>query len=119
MNDKIKYREINQCNMFGEVLKKWGSIKSIENELGISNTSINSCCRGRRGSAGGFKFEYADCDRKKDFKQFEKERKFKTNNGDIIFYLKFLENKLQTTNIGDIISYLENKDAEMLINTKN
>lgn len=42
------------------LIKIWDCIKDVERELGIFGTSISACCRGKRKTAGGFIWKYAD-----------------------------------------------------------
>lgn len=50
---------IVQLTFDGQFIKKWSCSAEVERELGIARQSINSCCRGRNKSAGGFKWMYA------------------------------------------------------------
>ena len=44
----------------GKVIKKWASITEAANVTGINKVSIGYVCRGKRKSAGGFGWRYAD-----------------------------------------------------------
>lgn len=44
----------------GKVIKKWDSINAAANALRISDSSIGDVCKGRKKSAGGFIWRYAD-----------------------------------------------------------
>ena len=43
-----------------EVIREWPSIIQVERELGINQSSISRCCKGKKyyKSAGGFKWKY-------------------------------------------------------------
>ena len=47
---------ILQYDIKGNLIKEWGSVTEATNELNINN--IQACCKGRRKTAGGFKWEY-------------------------------------------------------------
>ena len=42
------------------VVKEWSSIKIAAKSVGVTPSCITSCCRGRKASAGGFKWKYKD-----------------------------------------------------------
>jgi len=42
----------------GEVIKQWNSTYEIFEALRIDNSSITKCCKGKRFSAGGFRWSY-------------------------------------------------------------
>lgn len=50
---------IVQLTLDGQFIRKWPAGNEVERELGISNSNINKCCRGKLNSAGGFKWMYA------------------------------------------------------------
>lgn len=41
-----------------ELIKIWDSMMDVERELGIANSHISSCCKGKLKSAGGFVWKY-------------------------------------------------------------
>ena len=43
-----------------ELIKLWDSTMDVERELRINNSHISECCRGKRKSAGGFKWRYVE-----------------------------------------------------------
>lgn len=51
-----------QFTLDGELIRKWGSMKSVENKLGINRGNISNCCSGRCKSVGGFIWKYYDLD---------------------------------------------------------
>lgn len=53
------YVEIIQFSLNWEFIKKWYWAKDIERNLKIWNSSIISCCKGRRKTAGGFIWKYS------------------------------------------------------------
>ena len=55
---KSNCKKIIQLNLSGEIIKVWKSIISIEKELGINKQNICSACKGKRKTAGGFKWKY-------------------------------------------------------------
>ena len=58
---------VNQLDLDGNFIKRWDSARRVLNELGICANSICAICKGKRNrvTAGGFKWEYADKERKK------------------------------------------------------
>lgn len=55
-----KAKEIYQCDLQGNLIKKFRMITDAENELGIRHTSIVGCAKGRYKSAGGYIFVYPE-----------------------------------------------------------
>lgn len=53
-----KSKQIVQLDMEKQIIKKWGSSREIERELGIDHRLISECCRGKRNSVGGFKWMF-------------------------------------------------------------
>lgn len=49
---------IVQLTLDGQFIKKWAAASEVERELGINRSSIIQCCKGKRKSAGGFKWMY-------------------------------------------------------------
>lgn len=49
-----------QFTKSGEFIRKWDSIIQVERELGISNSNISMCCKGKRKSAYSYKWQYVD-----------------------------------------------------------
>ncbi len=43
----------------GEIIKKWNCISDVTRALGIFQSNITNCCKGRIKSTGGFKWKYA------------------------------------------------------------
>lgn len=43
----------------GCCIGKWDSMSDVERELGIHNSMIASCCKGKQKTAGGYKWKYA------------------------------------------------------------
>ena len=56
--EKIKIKVIQINNNTGEILKIWDSAADVERELGIYHSNITACCKGKKKSAGGFKWKY-------------------------------------------------------------
>lgn len=51
-----KVQQLDKKTM--EVIKTWDCIREVQYELGICAINIISCCKGRRKTAGGFKWRY-------------------------------------------------------------
>lgn len=64
-NRKIKTRnnlkkEINQYSKDGNFIKRYEAIIDVEKELKISNSNVSKCCKGKRKTAGGYIWRYAN-----------------------------------------------------------
>ena len=59
-NNLLKCRPVNQYDMNGNFIKKWKGSEYAMIELGIWNVNIVNCCRGKRKTAGGFVWSYAN-----------------------------------------------------------
>lgn len=53
-----KSKSILQMDINNNIIKIWDSMVDIEKELNISSGKICMCCKGKRKTTGGFKFEY-------------------------------------------------------------
>ena len=45
-----------------ELIKIWDSMHDVTRELGIANSSISACCKGKLKSAGGYIWKYLEGD---------------------------------------------------------
>ena len=50
---------IVQLSKDGQFIKKWGAAREAQRELGIDSGDISKCCKGKKKSAGGYKWKYA------------------------------------------------------------
>lgn len=55
---KSKSIPILQFSKDGELVQKWDSVIEASRELGFYHSSIIECCKGRRKSAGGYRWKY-------------------------------------------------------------
>lgn len=53
-------RKIKQYSLEGEYIAEFNYIREAKRYLNIDGSSISACCRGKRKSAGGFIWKYAD-----------------------------------------------------------
>jgi len=67
--------EIYQCDMDGNLLKKFDSIAMAEKELNIHHSRIVNCAKGRDKSAGGYIFVYPEDFPIKDIESHKKKVK--------------------------------------------
>lgn len=58
-NESRRGLVINQIDRNGDLVKQWPDSRTIHVETGMSDWSISECCRGKRKSAYGFKWQYA------------------------------------------------------------
>ena len=54
-----KRKKILQYTKSGEFVREWASMTAIWQELGIRQSSICLCCKGKYKSAGGYVWRYA------------------------------------------------------------
>lgn len=54
-----KSMQVKQYSMDGELVSVWESSREVTVALGWSDWSISECCRGKRKTAYGFKWQYA------------------------------------------------------------
>lgn len=55
-----KGRPVNQYSLGGKFIRKWNTGIEAGSALNIHSTSITAVCKGKRQSAGNFKWRYAD-----------------------------------------------------------
>lgn len=53
-------KPVYSINKESGLIMWWQSAKEAERQIGIDNSHINKCCQGKRKSAGGFYWHYAD-----------------------------------------------------------
>lgn len=54
----IGIKSVNQLDLNGYLIKTWNSSADVSRNLNIDASSITKCCKGKRNSAGNFKWEY-------------------------------------------------------------
>ena len=59
---KAKKRPVIQYDLNGNYIKKWDTIKDflIEKNINLKSSAITKCCKGKRKSAYGYKWKYAE-----------------------------------------------------------
>ena len=57
--DNPTSKQVIQLSLENEVIKIWGSAIDVQRELGYHNSAICNCCKGKRKSANGYKWQYA------------------------------------------------------------
>lgn len=58
--DNPKSKAVNQFSRDGEFVKNWESLNEVLRELNINVTSVSDCCKGKRKTAGGYIWKYAE-----------------------------------------------------------
>lgn len=53
-------KRILQYDLQGNLIKEWDSIREIERQLGICNSAITHCCKGKTKTAGKYKWKYKE-----------------------------------------------------------
>lgn len=54
-------KAINMITKDGEYIRSFRGARDAELELGISHSHISQCCTGKRKTAGGYMWEFAQC----------------------------------------------------------
>ena len=49
-----------QYDLDGNFIREWDALIDIQNELGIFSVSVSRVCKGKRKTAGSFKWKYKD-----------------------------------------------------------
>ena len=57
-DEHIRSIPIVQLTLDGKFIRKWSCAAEVEREFGIDHRYIAKCCRGKKKSAGGFKWMY-------------------------------------------------------------
>lgn len=57
---RLGTKKIIQINVDGTIIKEWDSITDAEMKLKINHGKISMVCRGKRKTAGGYLWKYAD-----------------------------------------------------------
>lgn len=53
-----KEGKVLQYSLKGILIKVWDSLMDVQRELGLYNSHISACCRGKRKTHGGFSWRY-------------------------------------------------------------
>ena len=53
-------KKIKQLNLSGDLINIWDSISYANKVTNVDSAGISKCCNGKRKTAGGFKWEFAD-----------------------------------------------------------
>ena len=56
----VNAKKVIQYTKSGEFVKEWASAMEAQRELGIAQSNICACCKGKLKSAGGYVWRYAD-----------------------------------------------------------
>ena len=60
-NERVS-RKILQYSKSGEFIREWTGAHEVERVLGINNSNIIACCKGKLKSSGGFVWKYKEKD---------------------------------------------------------
>ena len=53
-----KSKVVLQYDLNGNFVKEWSSIMEVKRQLGISNSNVSDCCRGKQKTCCGYKWRY-------------------------------------------------------------
>lgn len=53
-------KKVNQYDLENNFIRTWDCIRDVERVLKINNSNISACCKGKKNSAGGFKWKHAE-----------------------------------------------------------
>lgn len=93
---KRNKKAVHQCDLSGNIINTFESIKEAEQQTGISSKHIPSVCRGKKQTCGGYKWVYVNPEPKQ-----EKEGKLLSFNNNYLItkdgriYSKFLDNYMK------------------------
>lgn len=54
----VAAKSLYQCDLSGNIIKKWNCTMDVQRELGYTNALISRCCKGKRPTAYGYKWSY-------------------------------------------------------------
>lgn len=54
-----RYKKVNQYTLSGAFIRRWDSIKTAADNLGISASHISDCCKGRLKQTGGYAWKHS------------------------------------------------------------
>lgn len=57
---RFENKEVYQCDTYGKIIKRWPAANLAGKALGIFSGDIGRCCRGKRHTAGGFKWKFVN-----------------------------------------------------------
>ena len=60
LKGKSNIKSVSQYSLEGKFIKTYPSVREAERQTGINNTSISACCNGKRKTAGGFIWIFAE-----------------------------------------------------------
>lgn len=52
--------KVLQYDLQGNYIKEWNSIKEVKKQFNIYDSNLIACCKGKRKTAGGYKWKYKD-----------------------------------------------------------
>lgn len=55
---------VNQYDKLNNFIKKWASAIDVQNSIGINQSAIIACCKGKNKTAGGYTWKYVEEDNK-------------------------------------------------------
>lgn len=56
--NETRKKPILQFSKDGAFIREWKSVTDLRNETGMDITHVSSCCRGKRKSANGYRWQY-------------------------------------------------------------
>ena len=59
-SDNFRARKILQCDLDGNIIKKWNCITDAADSIGLAKTTINNCLSKEKASAGGYMWFYLE-----------------------------------------------------------
>lgn len=60
ISEAMKKKPVNMIGLNGETIKRFESIRAVEKEYGFKAHHISAVCKGKRITAYGYKWEYAE-----------------------------------------------------------
>lgn len=56
--NESRKKPILQYSKNGEFIREWKSVTDLKNETGMDITHVSSCCKGKRKTANGYRWQY-------------------------------------------------------------
>ena len=104
-NERVKSkvsRAVEQRNMDGELLNVYPSTREAMRKTGISDSKICACCKGKKASIGGFKWNYVQ-EKEKKRTLITKPKVVRENlDGEIWRDVEGFEGRYQVSNMGRV-----------------
>jgi len=104
-NERVKSkvsRAVEQRDMDGKLLKVYPSVKEAKRATGINDSNICACCKGKKKSADGFKWNYVQEKEKKNVSVTKQKAVRDDIDGEIWRDVEGFDGRYQVSNMGRV-----------------